>query len=148
MRNPPNLASSCPDLAIPKGPTRKELKGQEDYREKQIMKRNRAHCVRRDGFCRIGHWGDLAVELFGECYGKSEWNHFHKRSLTRGMPPEERHSTRITGMLCVTHHRMVDDDDILFEYQTADGADQPMTFWPKGSLKQLVEEEMPKPRYR
>lgn len=145
---PPRLASSCPDLAIPKGLTRKELKAKVDYREQQIIKRNRAACVRRDGFCRIGHWGDIAVKLFGECFGKSEWNHYEKRSKTMNEPPEDRHSTRITGMLCATHHRMVDHDEILFEYQTEDGADQPMTFWPKGQSQRMTEEEMPKPQWR
>jgi hypothetical protein len=143
---PPRLASSFEGLAIPKGPTRAELKGKLDYREKQIIQRNRAKCERRDGFCRIGHWGDLAIELFGECYGKSEWNHFDKRSLTRNEDPEDRHSTTCTGMLCASHHRMVDAHDIKFEYLTEEGADGPMAFW-ADDARRLVEEEMPKRRW-
>lgn len=146
---PPRLASGCVDLKFPKGQTRAEKKGSEDYRERQIIQRNRAHCVRRDGEtgCRIGHWGDSAVALFGECFGKSEWNHFDKRSLTMNEPPEERHATWRTGMLCGTHHDLVDDHKILFRYLTPDGADGLMAFWKKGE-RELVEEEMPKPRYR
>lgn len=142
----PRLASSCPDLAIPKGPTRAELKGTEDYREQQIIKRNRAACVRRDGFCRIGHWGESAIKLFGECYGTSQWNHFDKRSLTRNEPPEDRHATWRTGMLCGTHHDLIDTHKILFRYLTPKGADGLMAFWKQGE-RELEEEEMPKPRW-
>jgi hypothetical protein len=143
--HPPRLASSYPGLAIPKGPTRAELKGKVDYRERQIIQRNRARCERRDGDCRIGYWGDLAIELFGECYGKSEWNHFDKRSLTRGEDPEDRHSTQRTGMACATHHRMLDEHEIKFEALTEDGLDGVMKFW--NDLGELVEHEMPKRRW-
>lgn len=144
---PPRLASSCPDLAIPKGPTRRELKGKLDYRERQIIQRNRAHCVRRDGDtgCRIGYWGELAVALFGECMGTPEWNHFRRRSKSRGEPPEERHSTEVTGMLCGRHHDMVDLHQIEFEYLTEKRADGPMKFW--NEIGELVEHDMPKPHW-
>jgi hypothetical protein len=145
MRTPPNLASSCPELAHPKGPTRRELKGQLDYRERQIIDRNRAKCVRRDGTlgCRIGYW--QKTETFGDCYGASEWNHFDKRSLTMNEPAEERHSSRITGMLCGTHHTLVDNHEIKFEYQTEDGADGLMTFWNEHG--KLEEHKMPRPNW-
>jgi hypothetical protein len=146
---PARLASGCSELKHPKGQTRADKKGKLDYRERQIIDRNRAKCVRRDGDtgCRIGHWGDSAEALFGECYGKSEWNHFDKRSLTMNEPPEDRHSSAITGMLCGTHHDLVDDHKIKFEYLTEDGADGVMAFW-KDPQRKLIEEEMPKPRYR
>jgi hypothetical protein len=141
---PPRLASSHPGLAIPKGPTRRELKGKRDYRERQIITRNRAKCERRDGDCRIGYW-KVGVELFGECYGKSEWNHFDKRSLTMGEEPEERHSTERTGMACSTHHRMLDEHEIKHEALTEKGLDGPMKFW--NDIGELVEHEMPKRRW-
>jgi hypothetical protein len=141
---PPRLASGCKELAFPKGQTRAEKKGSEDYRERSIITRNRAKCERRDGECRIGYW-KVGVELFGECFGKSEWNHFDKRSLTMNEPPEERHSTEVTGMLCATHHRMVDEHQIKRKGLTEKGLDGPMRFW--NDIGELVEHEMPKPRW-
>lgn len=142
---PPRLASGCKELAFPKGQTRAERKGKLDYRERQIIDRNRAKCVRRDGKlgCRIGYW--QKTEVFGDCYGGSEWNHFDKRSLTMNEPPEERHSTAITGMLCATHHRLVDAHEIKHEALTEDGLDGPMKF--RNDIGELVEHDMPKPRY-
>lgn len=146
MRTPPNLASSCPDLAHPKGPTRAERKGSIGYRERQIIQRNRAHCERRDGDCRIGYWGGSAVALFGECFGTPEWNHFRRRSKSKGEPPEVRHSVEITGMLCGRHHDMVDEHEIDFDYLTETRADGPMKF--RNEIGELVEHEMPKPQWR
>lgn len=148
MRDAPNLASSFNGFKFSKGPTRKELKGSEDYRERQIIQRNRAHCVRRDGDCRIGYWGAVAVALFGECMGTPEWNHFRRRSASRGEPPEVRHSVEVTGVLCGRHHDMVDQHEIDFEYLTSKRAEGLMAFWLKGCRERLIEEEMPKPRYR
>jgi hypothetical protein len=142
---PPRLASGCSDLKFPKGQTRAEKKGSLDYRERSIITRNRARCERRDGECRIGYW-KVGEELFGECYGASEWNHFDKRSLTMGEDPEERHATSKTGMLCASHHRMVDAHEIKHEALTEDGLDGPMAFWVDDS-RRLVEHEMPKPRW-
>jgi hypothetical protein len=142
---PPRLASGCPDLKFAKGPTRAELKGSFDYRERQIIKANRAYCERRDGDCRIGYWGEIAIALFGECMSTSEWNHFRRRSKSRGEPPEERHSTEVTGMLCGRHHDMVDEHEIDFVYLTSKRADGLMKFW--NAMGELVEHEMPKPRW-
>jgi hypothetical protein len=143
---PPRLASGFDGLKFPKGPTRAELKGSSNYRERQIIKANRAHCERRDGDCRIGYWGEIAIALFGECMSTPEWNHFRRRSKSRGEPPEERHSTEVTGMLCGRHHDMVDEHDINFVYLTTKRADGPMKFW--NEMGELVEHEMPKPRWR
>jgi hypothetical protein len=143
---PPRLASGCPDLKFAKGPTRAELKGSSNYRERQIIKVNRAHCERRDGDCRIGYWGDIAIALFGECMSAPEWNHFRRRSKSRGEPPEQRHSTEVTGMLCGRHHDMVDEHEIDFVYLTSQRADGQMKFW--NAIGELVEHEMPKPRHR
>jgi hypothetical protein len=143
--SPPRLASGWSGLKYPKGPTRAELKGSLTYRERQIIDRNRAHCERRDGFCRIGHWKDSAIALFGECYGPSEWNHFRRRSKSRGEAPEVRHSTEITGMLCERHHDMVDEHEIDFDYLTNKRADGPMKF--RNDIGELVEHEMPKPHW-
>lgn len=145
MRIRPRLASSCPDLAIPKGLTRAELKGKLTYRERQIIQRNRAKCDRRDGFCRIGYWGEIAIALFGECYGGSEWHHFVKRSMTRNMPPEDRHSTEVSGKVCATHHRMLEAHEIDYDFLTEDRADGPMKF--SNEIGELVEHEMPKPQW-
>lgn len=143
--SPPRLASGCADLAFPKGKTRAEVKGSLDYRERQVITRNRARCERRDGPCRIGYWS-AGVQVFGECYGSSEWNHFDKRSLTMNEDPEDRHATSRTGMLCNSHHRMVDAHEIKVESLTQDGADGRMAFWTEQG--RLEEHEMPKPQWR
>ena len=144
--SPPRLASSFDGFKFKKGPTRAERKGSLGYRERQIIQRNRAHCERRDGDCRIGYWGDTAVALFGECFGTPEWNHFRRRSKSRGEPPEERHSTEVTGMLCGRHHDMVDEHEIDFDYLTEKRADGLMAFW--NDIGRLEEHKMPKPQFR
>lgn len=61
----------------------------------------RPKCVDRDGYCRIA-----GVAALGPCDGPSEWSHFgeSKRFKTRGMEPEERHTTEGSLMFCKKHH--------------------------------------------
>lgn len=62
---------------------------------------------------------------FGQCDGPSEWAHFDalKRARTRGRPPEERHTTAGSLMLCRRHHDAYDDGDLLIDALTSDGCD-------------------------
>ena len=60
----------------------------------------------RDGYCKLMH---LAYAL-GLCAGPSEWAHWaeFKRFKTRGLPPEERHTTAGSFKACSRHHGMYD----------------------------------------
>jgi len=85
---------------------RKRAKARQSRAEASVIQRVRAACVERDGECR------LAATLFGrECFGASEWAHMgeKRRYKTRGLPPEERHSTVWTCQLCSFHHTLYDD---------------------------------------
>ena len=70
----------------------------------------RAKCVERDGMCR--YWMDTYERCFVaiECSGPSEWAHMRgsTRAETRGMAPENRHSTTTSLMLCREHHNFYD----------------------------------------
>ncbi len=117
-------------LPISKGPTRKTLKGRKKRAEARVVSDVRPKVVNRDGYCRAGG------KLMGPCEGESEWAHLgdHKRSKTRGMPPEERHTTKGSCMLCTKHHGMEERHEMDVEMLTDDGADGPMSFQ-VGSLK-------------
>jgi hypothetical protein len=88
--------------------------------ETLVKQKVRARCVERDGDCRLQR-----TALFGPCSGESEWAHLgeKKRARTRGMPPEQRHTTQGSLMLCTGHHRMYDAGRLGIEPLTPDGAD-------------------------
>jgi hypothetical protein len=93
--------------------------------EQPVIKRVRAACVERDGYCRLSGF-PLA---YGPCEGPSEWAHLFdkKRSATRRMSPEARHDTRWTAMLCQRHHRLEDLHVISIRAEDAlKGADGPL----------------------
>ncbi len=82
------------------GPTAK-ARAKRRRAEVPIAKLVRAHCVERDGFCRL-------IGL-SPCSGVSEWAHLEQtRAKTRGMAPEARHTTTHTAMLCTRHHGLYD----------------------------------------
>lgn len=71
-------------------------------------------------------WG----ECLGVCEGKSEWAHLGERQRfkTRGLPPEVRHTTAASCLLCTKHHDLYDDGKIDYFCHTDNGADGPMTW--------------------
>jgi hypothetical protein len=75
---------------------RKRAKARRRRREVAVIKDVRAAVAERDGSCR------LLGGPFGPCTAVSEWAHFgsHRRSATRGMDPEERHTSEGSLMLC------------------------------------------------
>lgn len=113
-------------IACPKGKTRKQLKAAKDRAEMKVIKRVRAKCVVRDGFCRL-----MGV---GPCFGVSEWCHMRPktRAHTRGLPPEVRHTTEHSFMGCTSHHDAYDDHKIELTPMTDRGADGPMSVKVKG----------------
>lgn len=103
-------ASSWPGLAIPKPEPRKRSKRRRQHGEKKVERSVRQQCVERDSYCAIDKRADAITQLLMPCEGPSEWAHIgrHRRSLTRGMAPERRHTTAGSAMLCRKHHRAYD----------------------------------------
>lgn len=90
-------------------------------KDRRLASAVRVEVDKRDGYCRIANWEDNPDDwhcgrLTGDgfpadgCDGKSEWAHWdeRKRFKTRGLPPEERHNTQGTLMLCTKHHDQYD----------------------------------------
>lgn len=94
---------------IPKGESRKVLKGRRQRHAAKVITAVRAQCVERDGGCRVGIDGPWPDHI-GSCDGVSEWAHMpqKRRSKTRGMEPEVRHTTADSLMLCTKHHDQLD----------------------------------------
>lgn len=83
----------------------------------------------RDGFCRYGY--DVSPgNRVSECKGRSEWAHFglHKRFKTRGMAPEERHTTAGSLQLCTKHHDDYDAGRLVIVARTERGCDGPLRY--------------------
>lgn len=83
----------------------------------------------RDGYCRYGY--DVSPgRRFSQCRGPSEWAHFgdKKRARTRGMAPEERHTTAGSLKLCRTHHVDYDAGRLQIAAQTDRGCDGPLDY--------------------
>lgn len=99
---------------ISKGEPRKRRKGRQRRHAAKVVKSVRAKCVERDGYCRV--WTDeidghpFMARVLGACEGISEWAHLHvkRRSQTRGLAPEVRHTTADSLMLCKAHHDRYD----------------------------------------
>ena len=88
----------------------------------------RAACVVRDGYCLIASRLPRAVAvLLGPCEGPSEWAHVgeDRRCHTRGMEPEQRHTTAGSGMLCHGHHVAYDAHKFAIETWSVLGMDGP-----------------------
>lgn len=118
---------------IPKPEPRRRIKDRAKRQEAKVIAKVRAEVSVRDGSCRLMHSNAALrakiIELFGPCEGVPEWAHLneHRRSATRGMEPEERHTTAGSAMLCTRHHAMEEAHRIRFEYLTDLGADGPMS---------------------
>jgi hypothetical protein len=107
-------------------PTRKAEKAKAKRVEKKVTVDVRAQCVVRDCGCRADY--DC-----GPCFGPLEWAHLHakRRSKTRGQPPEVRHTTADSLMLCRRHHARYDGRErprLEIEALSARGADGPLRF--------------------
>jgi hypothetical protein len=113
--------------ALPKGRTKKQLQSRSQRAEAKVKRAVRAACVERDGGCRL-------AGFFEPCSGAIEWCHLGewKRSKTRGMAPEERHSTVGSFMACTHHHQLYDRGEIVIEYGP-DGANGHLTLWRKAA---------------
>ena len=112
------------------GRTRKQVKAKARRTEAAVKKAVRAACVERDGRCRVN-----SCRLTGAYMadGVSEWAHLHvkRRSKTRGLPPEERHTTAGSLILRREFHDAYDGRTrprLIIEPLTDRGADGPLKF--------------------
>jgi hypothetical protein len=86
--------------------SRRILKARKDRAEDARAAHVRAACVLRDGHCRLSKDNPVHV-----CQGFSEWCHTHakRRSKTRKMAPEIRHTTADSFMACTSAHDRYDN---------------------------------------
>lgn len=102
--------------------TRRRAKAAKDGRYARTI---RAQVAERDGWCRVRRdgWTDAILMVFGACNGASEWAHLgdKKRFKTRGLPPEERHTTAGSLMLCEKHHDAYDEGRLTILGDDANG---------------------------
>lgn len=123
-------------LAHPKGRTRKQIKAKADRAEALVERLTRAACVVRDGECRYhsatSKYDDVFVNVVPDwkCGGPSQWSHFgaKRRARTRGMEPEERHTTAGSLMLCLPIHEAYDAGLLKITALTRHGCDGRLKF--------------------
>jgi hypothetical protein len=114
--------------------------------EHKVIKAIRPVVAERDGHCRIAKdWTEAAIgalssgpadplldliRVVGTCAGTSEWAHIgqFKRFKTRGLPPDVRHRTTHSLMLCMKHHRAYDANQFVIEELTDRGANGPLAY--------------------
>lgn len=108
----------------PKPASRKKVKAKATRVERQVIKSVRERCVERDGYCRLAGMTERLI-----CHGPSEWAHLNesRRFKTRGMAPEDRHTTAGSFMACESHHAAYDAHAVDIIEQTDRGADGPLT---------------------
>lgn len=117
---------------------RSTTKRRKKTKERDIKSVVRTAVEERDGYCRL-YWYDAdtrlsIVKIFGPCGGRSTWAHVNdkRRFATRGMEPEERHTTDGSIMLCEWHHQTgpaaYDAHGMEIEYMTERGCDGRLRF--------------------
>jgi hypothetical protein len=97
--------------------TVKKVKAQKGRADKATAKSVRQVVDERDGPCIVG------PRLKEPCEGASEWAHCHdkRRSKTRGMDPERRHTSASSFKACSRHHKAYDDKQIQVIAKSAAG---------------------------
>jgi len=86
--------------------------------ETPVIKFVRAQCAERDGDCRVCDWENNPDDWHSDdlepiddlMCNPSQWAHLGdgKRARTRGMKPEQRHTTAKSLILCQVHHDRYD----------------------------------------
>lgn len=120
-------------VACPKPEPRARTKRRKDRYEDAVARKVRDLVSDRDGYCRLARTAyDASLRtLVGGCSGPSEWAHLLRRSKTRGMPAEDRHSSETSVMLCNRHHQgPAGYDGHAFDVRplTGRGADGPLRY--------------------
>lgn len=124
--NSPKLARPKP-AAVTKVRQRVRAVSAKLRKEAAVLAKVRAVCVARDVYCRCGP--SFWVE-WGRCEGESQLAHVlgKKRSQTRGMAPEARHSPAWCLLLCAKHHEREERGVMQVVALTPDGANGPVVF--------------------
>ena len=135
------MAMDTSGLPFPKPEPRSRVKARRRRQESKVVSEVRAKVVARDGYCRLA-----GVPMLGPCKGPSEWAHFeeHKRFKTRRKPPEERHTTAGSLMLCDGHHDRYDLNQIEMRAMTTCGCDGALAARPAGEDEWYVERLTPR----
>lgn len=124
-------ASASQTLANPKPLPHRRTKGRRKRQERKVVQDVRPVVMDRDGYCRLSEAARLHPDEFGACEGPSEWSHYnatHRRSKTRGQPPEMRHTTAGSMSLCRKHSQDYDQNRLDIEVQdAARGCNGPVT---------------------
>jgi len=130
------------ETAQPKPRPRKRVQASNRRMEAKIKRQVRAACVERDGRCRLNTESEVSITALwalvktGGCERSlSEWAHMegYRRFETRGKPPEDRHCTHGSLMLCRKHHDMYDNrypsgERLAITALSERGADGPLRF--------------------
>lgn len=89
--------------------TKKREKNKKTRADSAEAQRVRALCVARDGYCAFTTTRYRGMPPTN-CAGASEWAHLkdRRRSKTRGLAPELRHSVQHSFMGCTQHHQLYD----------------------------------------
>lgn len=89
---------------VPKPEPRRRVRNRARRHEQAVKQDVRAAVETRDGYCRVGQMR----RDYTDCAGPSQWAHLdgHRRSETRGMKAEARHTTAASAMLCQRHHEL------------------------------------------
>lgn len=120
-------------VPCPKPEKRSTTKGKRDRQETAVKASTRVLTVDRDGYCRFSGaaLNPALLAVVGPCSGPSEQAHLEgtRQFETRGMAPEERHTTAGTCQMCHQHHQGphgYDRHGFSIEFLTARGADGPL----------------------
>lgn len=108
---------------------RRIVKARKDRAEDAHAAKVRALCVERDGDCRVQRDCVWPVDSVGiGCCGVSQWCHStaKKRSRTRNMAPDVRHTTADSFMGCQRHHDMQERGELIATPRTDRGFDGPV----------------------
>lgn len=107
--------SNSPDLALPKGKTRDEQKAEQHAAEvKQIAKTRRKLWKLTSTCCACGDSEDITAQ---KCAVPQHQMHEDPpRSLTRGLPPEERFNIYVCGRICPLCHPKATEHVIRFNF--------------------------------
>lgn len=96
--------------------------------ESKVVADVRERVFRRDWRCRACAAG--VPREYGMTFQEDQWAHLgnHRRFKTRGMAPEERHTTQGSMRLCDQHHHQYDHHTLNIIMLTEAGADGPVRF--------------------
>lgn len=132
---PMQKCDEVPGVVKTAGPTKRARRAKA-AKDRRYAKTIREEVAKRDGACRLGDWENNPYDVHSDalegdaCEGRSKWAHLgkKKRARTRGLPPEERHTTAGSLMLCTKHHDDYDDGRLLI---VGEDADVTLEFWPE-----------------